>query len=817
MQRYIPLVLFFGSGFTALMLETLWMQQLGILFGNSAYAASITLGVFFAGLALGSHYWGKISTNSPAPLKIYGFLEIAVSVSALTFLFLFQIFSLVYDEVFGLLGSSHGLFTLFKAILAFTLIFPAAFFMGGTLPAMGQFLIQKQTLLGRLGSFLYAINTFGAALGAFCSGFIFFPIFGFFLSYSLALLLVLLIGGSAIFLSFSPSRHSPAKTSEVTFKGEKLAPWLMQLSFMSGFASLCLQVLWTRMFAQVLHNSVYTYSIILVMFLTSIGFGAALAHRTIRANRDSHLNLFIFCCISGLTVASSPFIFYALTGGLNYIGEGQHWLAYMIDLVTIAMLSVLLPGIFMGSLFPFLFAFAQRHSVSAGSVLGQLSAMNTLGAIFGSLLGGFVLLNYLGMWASIRLMALAYFLMALILFQQMQKPKMLLAPSVGILLLFTLLDSAQLPSINIDPIKKKEALLQLWEGASGTVAVVQKDNSLQIKVNNYYTLGSTRSRRFEERQAQLPLLIHGQAKSIYFIGLGTGITAGAALRHPIEKLVVTELIPEVVKASKYYFADQTHALHKDKRVRIIPEDGRNFLRASKEQFDVVVSDLFVPWRAGIGSAYSLEHFQQVKQRLKQNGVFAQWLPLYQLTYEEFAIISKTFLQVFPNTQLWRGDFFAQKPVVALIGHQSMAAMEMEKLKQQINTINQGAADPRLHLLFYCGNLGKISAVFKDYPINTDDNRLIEFGSPQSHRKVQAKESNWFIGKPLIEFFAYLLRSSKPEQDAYFSKIEGNSLDYIRAGFYLQQYNVLNTSHEPEAAQRAFNEFKIITGISSEIN
>lgn len=796
------------------MLEILWMQRLGILFGSTSYAAAVTLAVFFFGMAVGSHYWGRYSRNSKAPLKLYGLLEVAVALSALLFIILWYLFSFIYDSLFSIAGNVQGIFLFVKSLLALLLIFPAAFFMGGTLPAMGQFLVVEQNHLAKTASALYAINTFGAALGAFVTGFVLYPLLGFSFSYYLAIGMVCSIGIIGILIGHESRAVNTPKLSE---SKDKIAPWIIYLSFFSGFISLALQVLWTRMFAQVLHNSVYTYALILVMFLSSLAIGATIANRLILRQFSGQSTLFFISTLSGLAVALSPFIFYGLTGGLNYVGEGQSWLAYLLDLSVIGALSILVPGILMGSLYPYLFRFVQQHHLAAGHSLGQLNAFNTLGAIIGSLMGGFILLNFFGLWPSIRLMSLAYFLLALLLFLQLEQKKLLWVPFCGIILLFTFFDSARLPYIRIDPINKQEALLESWQGATATVAVVQKNNSRQIKVNNYYTLGSTRSQRYEERQAHLPLFIHPQPKSVYFIGLGTGITAGAALNHPIENLVVTELIPEVQTASRKYFADKTHGLHTDKRAHIIAEDGRNFLRASRQKFDVIVADLFVPWRQGIGSVYSLEHFTQAKKRLNSQGIFAQWLPLYQLTYAEFAIITKTFLQVFPNTQLWRGDFFAEKPIVALVGYNAAQTLDLQKLKKQLDAVNSASdGDAKLHLLFYAGNLGNAHHLFEQYGINTDDNRLIEYKAPQSHRQVQSAHTNWFVGKPLIEFYAHLLKITPPQQDSYFSQLSSTELDYISAGFYLQQYKVLRHSHEPELAQRAFNEFKIITGIDQEI-
>src|SRR5262249_14749876 len=176
--------------------------------------------------------------------------------------------------------------------------------------------------------------------------------------------------------------------------------------------------------------------------------------------------------------------------------------------------------------------------------------------------------------------------------------------------------------------------------------------------------------RGARRQADPPMLLPPAPRALFFLGLGTGITAGAALFHPVERVTVAELVPDIALLAREYFSPMANGLFSDPRARIVIGDGRALLAADPQRYDVIVSDLFVPWHAGTGSLYTREHFERIRDRLTDDGVFAQWLPLYQLSMREFAVIAHTMLEVFPLVTVWRGDFSASEPIVALVGHRT---------------------------------------------------------------------------------------------------------------------------------------------------
>ncbi len=415
------LLLFFFSGAVALVYEVLWMKELGLLFGNTAHAASATLGAMFLGLSLGGWVWGDRARKMDNPLLAYGLLELAVAISVAGYFFILDAYHQLYPVIFALFEPTRSVFVTVKFVLALFLLFPPAFFMGGTLPVMSQATIRSKALLGPRVAILYGVNTFGAALGAFLCGF-YFPVWlGFEKSYFLAMGVTAGVGILAILLSRTHQARAAFENNgldkKVVVPGKVLSMKALQcLALLSGIVTIGLQVLWTRMFAQVLQNSVYTFSAILVVFLLCLAAGAGFANRLSLLKISPLSILFALLTTGAVLVTTSPFVFNLWTDGLVNVGSGKDWDAYVLSVLGMAFAVMGLPVILLGAVFPFLAKLAEPYAESSGRVVGQLVAINTFGAMLGSIAAGFLILEFLGLWAGIRLMGIVYLLTAIHLF-----------------------------------------------------------------------------------------------------------------------------------------------------------------------------------------------------------------------------------------------------------------------------------------------------------------------------------------------------------------------------------------------------------------
>jgi len=248
----------------SLVYEVLWLKELGLLFGNTAYASATTLAVFFAGLSAGGYFWGERAAQTTTPLRVYAWLECGIGLTALTYFLIRDFYYLIYEPLFFALGDLPAVFTLVKFVLAAGLLFLPSFLMGGTLPIMGQYLVRQADQLGKTASMLYAVNTLGAALGVFLAGFYLPFLLGFTNSYLSAIGLNIVIAAAAYGLSFTATDSNtrevePAPHTSSTLPQPALSPHLIwSIAFLSGFMTLGLEVLWTRMFAQVLNAEFFT-------------------------------------------------------------------------------------------------------------------------------------------------------------------------------------------------------------------------------------------------------------------------------------------------------------------------------------------------------------------------------------------------------------------------------------------------------------------------------------------------------------------------------------------------------------------------------
>ena len=835
-QRALLAILVFLSGAASLVYEVLWLKELGLLFGSTAYAASTTLAVFFLGLAAGGAVFGRLSPRLRSPLRTYAWIELGIAASAVAYFLLLAIYFRLYGPLYDTLADRPAAFNAARIALATLALLPPAALMGGTLPVLGQHLVRRPDELGRIGSFLYAVNTLGAATGAFLAGFVLPLALGFDRAYLLAMAVNVAVAALAWRLAeAADARGASAREPSVDQqhaqrqgkvpRGRPVVPdaadtacpaWLLAtVACLSGAFALGLEVLWTRMFAQVLQNSVYTFSIILVVFLAALAAGSAIANRLCRVRAAPGQVLWLLLTLSGLGVAVIPFGFHDLTGGLGTLVTGDGWLLYVFSIFANTALLLFVPAAVLGSAFPYLLRAAEGSRAEPGAIIGRLNALNTGGAVVGSLTAGFVLLGSIGLWNSMRLFAFGYLVLALpACWNGWRTPRARLLPAAAtigaVALLGTLVDASRLPVVNVNT-DRGERLLETWEGPDGVVAVVERPGNRRIKVNNFYTLGGTASIEHEQNQALLPLMTHPRPRTVFLLGLGTGITAGAALRHPVERLLVCEIAADVIAAAAAWFDAPSGGLFNDPRATVRACDARNHLLGTTERFDAIIADLFVPWRAGVGNLYSREHFQAARERLAPGGLFVQWLPLYQLSRREFEVVARTMLTVFEQVTVWRGSFAAERPVLALIGAAGPTTLDPDVIDRNGEYLSGGRQLPpstslAVTLPFYAGNLSAADRLIPPGPINTDDRPLVEYLTPVTQREERTGTTEWFNSTELAAFLRRLHELVPPERDPHLRLLTAAQRDFVVAGLRYHEGAVASRLGRETDANAHFGEF-----------
>ncbi len=841
-QKGLPLlpilIMMFVSGFSGLIYQVLWMKQLGLLFGNTAHATSITLAAFFAGLGFGSWWWGKRTSTSPNPMRLYAVLEVGIVLTALIYFVILKIFYGIYPHVYESISGTAWILII-KFALSLLLIFPAAFFMGGTIPAIAQAIIRQRSRFGRMAAFIYGTNTLGAALGVSYAAFVLIPTFGFQTTYGIAIFLSATVAGISWWLSRRPEAAidttesnrmlDDEKKSESTSQKNSLSDRvILPLCFFSGFSVLSLEVLWTRIFAQVHENSVYSFAIILTVVLICLALGAWLSSLVSLLKLPPLQVTAVLVLIGGALLLLNPSMLMHVTHDLQPVYKLESWDDYVSRIFNMGFRGIGVVVLALGMVFPFLMKATEQHANQPGRTLGRILAANTLGAITGALICGFILLPSFGMWGSMQLLAAGYLTVGLLLPIGWKRTAILIrsGAAVCLILLFTLLNPAKLPTQGQHPNLQPVKILQTWEGSDCTVTAIKKTNGhIAIKINGAYSLGSTKVFDEQANQSRIPLMIYPQVKSICNIGFGTGMSAGASLNPEfpnVNRVVSCELTPAVVEAAKSYIPpEMTGGVFTDPRSTILIEDGRHYLMASNQTFDMINADLFLPFRRGAGSLYSLDHYQAAAERLNPDGVFVQWLPLYQITETEFGVIVRTMLEAFEQVTLWRNNFTPGNEKVALIGQRNKKplpippAVDRDAMLKKVEGVSWHQASPKMiapspsTILFnYVGNLTAARQLFDSYPINTDDKPMIEYQTPLLFREVAAKDKViWMVGPKLTKMIDEILLESPIMTDPMLKGHPTSSKRLSIAGKAFHQSLVSKALRKSEASQDAWNRFQ----------
>jgi spermidine synthase len=738
-------LLFFLSGMAGLIYEISWSRQLGIYFGHSVYAAAVVLAAYFAGMALGYLFAGRLCSRLRRPLAAYGWAELGVAAWAVATPFVLHWFST--PAMAALLNHPDPAQQIaLRALVTFLALLPATLALGATLPFIAQHVSPPALPRPALITRAYAFNTAGAMTGVLAATGLLILLLGVTASSWLAAAISAACGLGALALSAraggqplsAPEPPAAEAPPEPEARPGQMEPSWYVLAALSGAGVLALQVLYVRMFALTFHNSTYTFGAIVAAFLAALAIGGFIVSRY--SARLAARPWAALACVAGAALSAlSVFVFQRFTH-LGYFDLGNGFAGYMLSALALVAVVVMPPVIVLATILPYCWTRIRDTAHGPGSAVGRLTALNTVAATLGILATSFVLLPVIGLWKCFAVVAGLYLACGLVLlFSQGRLPRQLRLAATGLAALALVF--AGLIQWPIAVVPNRAELRFARETPYGIISVLYQPErgELWLKQNNHYTLGATSGNDSELRQGSIPLLLHPAPREVCFLGLATGITAGSALMQPeVEDVVAVELIPEVVEAAELFDADN-QAILRSPQAEIVVNDARHYLYATDREFDVIVSDLFVPWHSQTGYLYTVEHYRAARQRLRPGGLFCQWLPLYQLSEAEFTIIADSFATVFPSTTLWRGEVESRSPLMALVGSNGPLELDERALQRRLTAItNKHYVDPVLWSASALAALyeGDWQVVSPGY-LNTDEHPRVEFLAPVSHRSRQA--------------------------------------------------------------------------------
>jgi spermidine synthase len=770
------------SGASALGLELLWLRSAGLVLGATAVTTATVVAGYFAGLGAGA--W--LGRRAPArPVRRYALLEVTASGGAVLS---WAAFHLLASD--GAQRALNAVGTVGRVAVVALIVVPVTTALGATLPTLCQALAAP-SLVGQRGGALYALNTLGGAVGVVTMGFGLPSLIGVTRSYlavatasALAGVVALAIGDPA-----QPGARRPAATP--------LSPppeiWLVALG--GGFVGMSLEILWVVLFAQVLHNSVYSFAAVTLVFLLALAIGAELSAVLLRRIEPVRLAA-AGLLAAGVATIAGVWTFAHLTDGLRYVGMQTGLVEYVVRIVGLVALTAGPGTLASGAVLPALWAAVGERDSSARPV-GWLTGANLVGGVGGALAAGFLVLPWLGLRAGFSLASVVSLVLAALLADGDRRIRSL---AYAGLVLAVVADPLRAPLTFLNP---GETVQALRESPSGIVSVVDTGDDRQLRMDNYYVLGGSAAERNERRLGLIPLLLHPAPRRVAFIGMATGISASAATALQVDHLTVVEVVPEVAALARSHFGKWNAGLLDRRDVELVVDDGRRYLAATDVRFDVIVSDLFIPWHASAGNLYSLDMYRTAAGRLADGGLFCQWLPLYQLTREEFEIIARTLVAAFPHVTLWRNDFYPNRPVLGLIGTRQPLRVDLDHIGQRLAGLPDWSRDslltaPLAIAMLYLGDLSLAPGLIPAGAVNRDERPVIEFLAPRLTRMSSTGDKDWLTGEALADYTEALMRKLADHVEPTLPATPG-VVDARRAGFTLFRYALAATRNDTAQA------------------
>jgi len=745
-------MLFVGSGAAALIYEIVWLQMLQLVIGSSAVSVGLLLGVFMGGMCLGSLLLPRAIDGQRHPLRVYAALECTIAVCGLVLLAAIPALGRLY------VTWAAGTFGLFlRALVAVLCLLPPTIAMGATLPAVARGVGTTRDGVEWLGWF-YAGNIAGAVCGSLVAGFYLLRVYDMTVATITAVAINLLVAVGALVIARQNSQHSPSPEPRSLIPDPRslISRVTIYVAIaLSGFCALAGEVVWTRLLGLLFGATVYTFSIVLAVFLIGLGVGSACAAAFARSDRQPRL-AFAGCQL--LLVAAMAWTAHKLLVSYPYwpISPAMSpsiWMNVELDFLR-ALWALLPPALLWGASFPLALAALSGPRTDGGRLVGTVYAANTIGAVAGALAASLVLVAWLGSQRVQQLMMVASALAAFAALTPVfvgeargLRRASFVVLTVGLVAAVLLVPTVvPLPAILVaygrfTPTVLGQAgdMLYVGEGLTSSVAVSRLPNGRL----GYHNAGKIQASsepqdmRLQRMLGHLTTLVPRQSASVLVIGCGAGVTAGAAAIDPaVERLTIAEIEPLVPKVVSTYFAAQNHDVVHNPKVRIAIDDARHYLLTSRERFDAITSDPLDPWVKGAATLYTREFFETVKDHLAPGGVVTLFVQLYESNLDAVKSEVATFFEAFPDGIIAGNTFRGVGYDMVLLGQAGPPRIDLGVIDARIHRPEYAAVMRSLEevgvrstvdlFATYAGRAVDLKPWLADAAINRDSNLRLQY-------------------------------------------------------------------------------------------
>ena len=785
--RRLFVALYSASGAAALVYEVTWTRLFSLQLGHTVAAASTVLAAFMGGLAVGA--WiapfalrqaqGERTdaargerVEPRALLRAYAILELSIAICALLLPFALRAtvpaLAWAYAD-----GTAPARFAIVRVAISLLLLSIPAAAMGATFPIAASWFSTATVDAG----LLYAANTAGAALGAVAAGFWLIPALGLRGTTWVGVALNAIAAGGAMWMAATtttshaePAEHAASKRSKTAAKNAPRTPRVLRapssprmawtaVAF-SGFTALIYEVAWTRLLAMIIGPTTYAFATMAAAFITGLAIGSAIGTRI--ARRTVHLRTWLGALLMTSGVSATAAATYAATKlpliVATEVADANVVFDRLITVQAMSIVLLLLPmTLALGATFPVALALAEAGNV--GRDTARVYTANTVGAILGALAGGFMLIPALGLHATFDAASIIGVVVGggCLVMASSKGPglrtfaRAAVAGTVALAIVLALpaWDPALLSSgaykyapylagADLDAVLRAGRLEYYREGATGTVSVRVLTGTRALAIDGKVDASDGGDMLTQRLLGLLPVLVHGRAKEICVIGLGSGVTSASALAPgTVEHEDVVEISPEVVEASRFFVRENGDVL-RNPAVRLIVGDGRSHLLLTPRQYDVIVSEPSNPWMAGVATLFTREFFEAARARLKPDGLLCQWAHTYDIGNRDLRSIVRTFASVFPQGTMWlvgEGDLL-------LIGAKDGEIAP--RLASITGGVNRGSTSTMLRTLgvsdgeaafgiasLYAGGPQELARFAgHDAPVQDDDRTELEYSAPR---------------------------------------------------------------------------------------
>ena len=668
-------LIFFASGFLGLAYQVLWSRFIHDFVGVSSYSYSVVLAAFMGGMAIGSSFLGRWMDKRSNPLKVYAYIEILIGLFVIVFFepllaILFQWYGSFYEP--GWSGNSAYAISL-KLLCSTILLLVPTVLMGATFPAMVKITKQFKESVGSAAALCYGVNASGAVLGSVAMAFLILPSLGMKASLYLGGMSSALLGVVSFLLCSRIREEETPEHHEIHHKPDAVQKFLLLLIFFEGILGFSLEIAWTRNFALVFGSSTYSFATMLSALILGISLGSLTLSR-LELKIRSPLHAFgVSQLLMGISLLMTlplypylPLFFKTLYSSLS----ATPWAygIYEFSKFALSFCLMLIPSFFGGMSLPLIVkAFAKRDA-SLGAESGLVYAADTLGNVSGALLGALILLPLMGLQNLMTSIAIGCVLLGFLsIYRSLSLDSVPWGRSPSLVAIVLVLFApiwwqdwelkyfASLPHRRfVAPKTWQEALdwpdwdvLYNKDDPASSVMIIKGEDGVTRLLNN----GKPDATDVADMLSQtltghIPMLINPSAKDVLLVGMGSGVSAGAVLRHPVKSLKVIELVEGVVEAEKF-FRHVNYDPTSDPRTEVIIDDAKGILTFDSSTYDAIISVPSNPWQAGVASLFSHEYYQLVKSRLREGGVFLQWMQRYEMSDAVFFSAVRTVRSVFP--------------------------------------------------------------------------------------------------------------------------------------------------------------------------